>query len=370
MKILLAPGSRRVRFKFAPVFLSWREGMFFGMTCQHTAEAAFYQRYASAAPCRTPRCYGAFASPLTVRMSVIQEELAGVHLEELDKDPNAMEHARLSIVALAKLHARFWRSTYPTTSEHRGYLHTRPFWPVALKNIRRHQRSGKIPGGRTSGPSGPLVPLFAHLLKHSLRLPLTYIHGDFRRGNVIIVNSDAGSEACLIDWAVSRWGNGAFDVAFYLTMSLTTDDHGRYERELLDLYYAKVLADRGSDGADYPYSQFYDDYLLGSLLTALALSVPAMQGEVVLNEHNYLKCLTSGILWGNRLLGIAQFIDFARLEMLLKPADPRLDARTIKDIWNDAGTRIRDGSAALLTKWQSKVGAIQPRQLETGSPPR
>ena len=107
-----------------------------------------------------------------------------------------------------------------------------------------------------------MLPLFGHLLRHSLRLPLTYIHGDFRRGNVVIVDTASGKEACLIDWAVSRWGNGAFDVAFYLTMSLTTDDHRRHERELLQLYYATLVAERGGDGADYPYALFYDDSCL------------------------------------------------------------------------------------------------------------
>jgi hypothetical protein len=358
--------SRQVRFKFAPVFQSWTEGIFFGTSCQHTAEVAFYRRYAADAPCRTPRCYGAFAAPLTVRMCVIQEDLAGVHLEELDHDPDAVEHARLSIVALAKLHARFWRSTQPTASEDRGYLRTSPLRPLALRSVKRHQSSAKIPPGRASGLNGPLVPLFDHLLRHAFHPPLTYIHGDFRRGNVVIVNTDAGKEACLIDWAVSRWGNGAFDVAFYLTFSLTTEDHGRCSRELLDLYYETVVAQRPGHEMDYPYARFYDDYLQGSLLTALALSVPGMQGEVVLNEHNYLKCLTSGMLWGNRLLEIAQFVDFARLEELLKPVDPRLDAQTVRDIWEDAGTRVRDGSAALLTEWQSKVAVSPGRRLGTG----
>ena len=84
-----------------------------------------------------------------------------------------------------------------------------------------------------------------------------------------------------------------------------------------------------------------------------------MQGEVILNEHNYLKCLTSGILWGNRLLDIAQFVDFARLAALLQPLDPRWDAQAIRDIWDDAGTRVRDGSGALLAEWQSRL-AVRP----------
>jgi hypothetical protein len=343
----------RARCKFVPEFSSFRQALQYCTSQMHMAEAFFYQKIANQISCRVPKCYGAFVSPFLLRMCIIQEDLAGSHFEEFDEDVNALENARLTMVSAAKLHGKLLRSTYPTKSERDQFLPILAYLPLSLLDLRKHQKTNYIPRGRASYVDGPLVPVFKYLLEHSLQTPLSYIHGDMRKGNVIIVDNQGEKEACIIDWATSRWGQPAFDIAYYITLSIRKE-HRAYEKELLELYHNSLIL-YCSNKIEYRFSDFYDDYLCSCLLSALVISLPGMQGDVVLNEENYKKCLTAGIMWGEHLIEVARLFDFARLAEVLNKQNLNVNTEIVTDLWLDAATRIRDGSASLLAEWDAKT---------------
>jgi hypothetical protein len=343
----------RARCKFVPEFSSFKQALQYCTSRMHTAEAFFYQKIANQTSCRVPKCYGAFVSPFLLRMCIIQEDLVGLHFEEFDEDINAMEHARLTMVSAAKLHGKFLRYTYPTNAERDQFLRILAFLPLSLLDLRKHQKTNYIPRGRASYVDGPLIPVFKYLIEHSLQIPLSYIHGDMRKGNVLIINNQAEKEACIIDWATSRWGQPAFDIAYYITLSIRKE-HRAYEKELLELYHSSLLLSCNSK-VEYKFNDFYDDYLCNCLMSAIIISLPGMQGDVVLNEENYKKCLTAGIMWGDHLIEVAELFDFDRLAEVLNKQNLNVTSDIVRDLWVDAATRIRDGSASLLAQWDAKV---------------
>jgi aminoglycoside/choline kinase family phosphotransferase len=69
-------------------------------------------------------------------------------------------------------------------------------------------------------------------------------HGDFRLDNLFFANGAGHAPLTVLDWQISFKGNGAYDLAYFISQSLNTDDRRSAEKALIDRYVA-VLADNG-----------------------------------------------------------------------------------------------------------------------------
>jgi ecdysteroid kinase len=69
-------------------------------------------------------------------------------------------------------------------------------------------------------------------------------HGDAWAGNIVFVpaapSTDCVRVAYVIDWQFAMWGNPLSDVAMLVMSSLTPSSRARWQRMLLDLYYATL----------------------------------------------------------------------------------------------------------------------------------
>ena len=84
----------------------------------------------------------------------------------------------------------------------------------------------------------------------------TLAHGDFRLDNLFFRPGSEGPEVVAIDWQICVRTVGAYDLGYFLSQSLTTEDRRAHEEQLLDVY-RDTLAD---SGIDYPVNQLLEDY--------------------------------------------------------------------------------------------------------------
>ena len=109
--------------------------------------------------------------------------------------------------------------------------------------------------------------------------PLTLLHGDLRLDNVMhrpgLPGSSLPVEAAYIDLGDCAAGRGAFDVAYFLSMSVDTTLRRAAEDQLLGAYLDRLHSHAGADTRDYTGDQLRSDY---EAATAYALCLAVNLG--------------------------------------------------------------------------------------------
>lgn len=87
--------------------------------------------------------------------------------------------------------------------------------------------------------------------------PYTLIHGDFRMDNLFFPTADSEPDIIFADWQVAAQGPGVYDVAYFLTSSLSAEVDRDTELELLRRYHHRLLA---CGVSDYGFDRCRLDY--------------------------------------------------------------------------------------------------------------
>ncbi len=143
---------------------------------------------------------------------------------------------------------------------------------------------------------------FEAAIAHAASRPPTLLHGDARLDNVLVDGPGPGSEggvapgAVLIDWQLATRGQGAYDLAFFVSGSLDTGARQAMGDEVLRRYH-RALADHGVDvGLD----QIEHDFRMGlvqnlpnPITAVIGVTPPTDRGRQVLevNAHRALSTL-------------------------------------------------------------------------------
>jgi thiamine kinase-like enzyme len=133
----------------------------------------------------------------------------------------------------------------------------------------------------------------------------TILHGDSRIGNMMFPSAPGRGRFVLIDWQATRQGKAAFDLAYFLVLSLMTTHRHELERPAVDKYYGQLIA-KGVKG--YTREEFEDDYRHGCLCTLVLLSLPMLSGEVSADGEAALLFVFGMGIWRERLR--QYFLDF------------------------------------------------------------
>jgi len=174
--------------------------------------------------------------------------------------------ARAALVALARLHARFWQSSELDALD----------WMPSINDpgmkISREVYNASLPGFRQvfahalEPEHEDLIARFGDatpdLLDRFAAMPNTIVHFDYRADNLFFGDEGDVEAVRIIDFQASSKGGGAYDVGYFVSQNLATEVRRQHETALLGTYFYE-LATLGVTG--YAWEQFLEDYRVGIL---------------------------------------------------------------------------------------------------------
>ena len=220
-------------------------------------EIGFYRDAAVHSRIRTPLCHHIAADEDFVDYVIVMEDLGDLRM--LDQQRGCPpEEAGWVVDALADLHAGWWNAPgldsfdwllEPSDQRRSAKLGEllSIIWEPAFANI--PSMPAEI---REAGPR--LQRALPDLLARLGGQPATLTHGDARLSNMFFGPSDQ-PEVALVDWQASRRAHGCFDLAYFITQSLTTDVRRQHEDRLLTRYLARL----GALGVEAPSRKDVED---------------------------------------------------------------------------------------------------------------
>ncbi len=226
------------------------------------SEVRFYQEIGLANPLPPARPYFAAFDETTHDFVLVLEDLGRLRVADQIVGCTAAD-AETVIDAIARHHAHWWESDRFASLPWLKTYSTPPFpsvmvgnfeaaWPRFIEGV----GADLSPAMRAFGERIPaMLPWF---LDEIARPPRTVLHGDLRLDQLFFPVGTDDLPLRALDWQMTAIGRGCYDVAYFLSQSLTTDTRRSCEDELIERY-AERLSDHG---IDYPPDELRRDYRL------------------------------------------------------------------------------------------------------------
>ena len=223
-------------------------------------EVAFYRTAADRSPLTTPRCLASAHDPESDDFVLLLEDLgdAEVH-NQLDGCPPDLAEA--AVRALARHHIEFWET--PAFGKELSWL---PYgWdPPMPQGVQQGVTMAWEPFLAGFGDHvdddiraiGERFPSVVEEMMYFPEKPTTLAHGDYRLDNLFFRRHEDDTEVIAIDWQICVRTVGAYDLGYFISQSLTTENRRAHEERLLDVYRS-TLAEAG---IDYPADELMEDY--------------------------------------------------------------------------------------------------------------
>ena len=238
----------------------------------HERELRCFDEILGDTPVTAPVSYGTWYDPDTAHFLLLQSAVAVDHNVDQIKGLDIAD-AQLVLREIAKLHARWWNNPGLQALEWVPRLDG----PGRVHNLTTLATAGWTPLcdmlGEELTPEeralGTELPQRVEaMLRATAALPSTFIHSDLRADNLLF--SPDHSTVTLIDWQGCGLGPPGFDLAYFLTQSLTVEARREHEDALLN-FYRSELAVAGLDLTAAEVRAGYAESTVYSLIIACAL---------------------------------------------------------------------------------------------------
>lgn len=229
-------------------------------------EIRFYEELAHRVPVRVPRRYYSAMDLERGDFVLLLEDLGALRLGD-QLASCTIDEAATAVRALGKLHAAFWQKPELERLDWMPYTND----PVQ-KSAQDSYAKAWQPFVDNFGPQVPTETLrtaerlgsrICDILDRFVEPPRTIIHGDFRLDNLFFGQAGDSEPLAIIDWQIASRGRGAFDVAYFLSGSLSTEVRRACEKTVLREYHHILQRDGGA--TDYDWDAFFRDYRVGAL---------------------------------------------------------------------------------------------------------
>ena len=240
-------------------------------------EIGFYRDFADHTPMRTPAAYTAEYDPEADEFCLLLADIEGATVHsQVDGCPP--EVASVAARALARHHAAFADAPAFSDPAH-AWL---PFGadPPTPQGVIQGVTDAwqpfkeKFPE-HASDELEDIVARFVgsvpSLLAMPDRRPVTLVHGDYRLDNLFFAVDDV----TVLDWQICGKGFFAYDLAYFVTQSLTVDDRRANEQRIIDAYLEELRA----AGVDHDRDDLMTDYRRTAMF---CLCYPLQSGNVEL----------------------------------------------------------------------------------------
>ena len=235
-------------------------------------EYSFYIRLAPHVPIHIAALYYGDFEEKTHRFVLVLEDMRG--METGNRIEGATERqAKVAIRAIARLHGSYWNKVdRPPVAGLHYSLHPKYRPLVQLAYLRYLVPALKNFGDHFSEDMRRLAeaygPRIADHMADVAAQPLTFGHGDFLLDNMFF-GTDGSDDFAVIDWQVSGISSGLYDVASFMSDSVSTETRRKIERETLREYH-DVLCSAGVKEFSFEACwRLYRQNMLGRLLAPI-----------------------------------------------------------------------------------------------------
>jgi len=216
-------------------------------------ECVFYGQLAESAPFRCPTMYGQAQADDSTDFVLVMEDLG--HMSRIDQVVGATRtEAEAAMAGLAKFHAHYWDHHDLDELSATFLPLDNPIYHAALPDVfgagwaaLKANEPGLI-NARVEEFGDNYGAHLANMLA-GINTPRTLVHGDYRADNLML---DQAGNLAVIDFQIMAVGSPAFDVAYFISQSVTTETRRELGEELLSLYHETL---RGA-GVDYSMEEF------------------------------------------------------------------------------------------------------------------
>jgi hypothetical protein len=276
-------------------------------------EVRFYQEAAQESPIPVPACYYADVDMESGWHILLLEDLAPARNDSQTRGCSQTE-ALTAVQKIARFHAYWWENPeldkfkWLPVAEIPGDVGVdrfrEQFWPAFLRRVNKPLPDEVVKLGETLGEYKGRIARCLFTQK-----PRTLIHGDYQPENMMF-GATEDKKFCVVDWQFVKRGRGIWDVACFLSQSLTQEDEKATEMSILH-DYLKILGDYGV--RDYSFDDAMYDYRLcllhrfGNLVTTIA-AMPFTEEQIgthidvllpriisALSDHDCRLLLDSGL---------------------------------------------------------------------------
>jgi hypothetical protein len=206
-------------------------------------EVRFFDELAAGSPIRVPTCHHAAVDEATSSFVVVMEDLGG--LRPVDQVVGmGLPDAEQAVDGLARWHATWWGRAEPLAEAGVTVSLADPIYPAVVPMV-FDEGWEKITGAGIDVPAHirAVRPGFnaaiPRLLADLAEAPTTVIHGDYRADNLVFCPDGA---VAAFDFQLIGTGNGAYDLAYFLTQSLSPADATAHEQALFERWRAGLAA--------------------------------------------------------------------------------------------------------------------------------
>jgi hypothetical protein len=252
-------------------------------------EVRFYQEVGAANPLSPAHPYYAAFDDATHDFVLVMEDLG--RLRNADQIVGCSPADAETVVdGIARHHAHWWDNDRLAALTWLHAYNTEPFstvvadayaaaWPGFVERV-GYDMSAALRAFGERMPS--LMPWF---LAEICRPPWTFLHGDLRLDQLFFAVGPEDAPVRALDWQITSKGRGAFDLAYFLSQSLTAETRRNCEDDLLDRYAGRLA----ECGIDYPRAELRRDY---RLTTAWCFIYPVIgSGQIEIANDRQLALL-------------------------------------------------------------------------------
>ncbi|MFZ9707350.1 MAG: phosphotransferase [Ilumatobacteraceae bacterium] len=248
-------------------------------------EVKFFKTLAKDMPFRVSKSFYGEVNEETSQFAMVVEDLGKMRIVDQVKGMSVAD-ARRAVDGLAAMHAKWWGKADALAADGTTISLGDPIYPAIVPMVfaegwEKCTKEIKMPESIMQvGPKfgEHVAPLLASLAKG----PNTLAHGDYRADNILF---GANDELTVLDFQLIGTGIGAYDLAYFVTQSITADDASKHERELFDRWIDGLLA--GGAPRDLVDKKALWEHYRSAALFCLAYPIIASRGMDLQDKRSF-----------------------------------------------------------------------------------
>lgn len=276
------------------------------MLRMYVREVRFFTELSSRSPVRVPAGWHAAVDEETSRFVVVMEDMGLMRTVD-QVEGMSVTDAERAVDELAAWHATWWRQADELAGAGVTVSLGDPVYPAVLPLVFGEGWEKVTAELDVPAPILEVGPRFAaaipRLLTDLCRAPTTVIHGDFRADNILFAPD---ASVVLLDFQLIGTGSGAYDLAYFVTQSVTVDVAAEHERALFERWTAGLRAG-GVPAEDL--GRMWEDYRTAALF-CLVYPVVASRGMDLTDprQRGLLECMNERFARAVEQLDLAELL--------------------------------------------------------------